>query len=100
LGIQSKIGEAELIAKTPQFLKLCSAKFVPDLVKRAMAGLALTHVQVPPSAIATKVDSQYFTVNRSGPCWEHIMQTRKVGAYVPGEIPSPMLELVVILDNS
>jgi type VI secretion system protein ImpJ len=100
LGIQSRIGEAELIAKTPQFLKLCSAKFVPDLVKRAMAGLALTHVQVPPSAIATKVDSQYFTVNRSGPCWEHIMQTRNVGAYVPGEIPSPLLELVVILDKS
>jgi type VI secretion system protein ImpJ len=99
LGIHSPIGEADLIAKTPQLLKLCSAKFVPDLVKRAMAGLTLTHIQVPPSSVAAKVDSQYFTVNRSGPCWEHIMQTRRVGVYVPGDIPSPEMELVVILEG-
>ncbi len=99
LGIRSPIGEADLITKAPQLLKICSAKFVPDLVKRAMPGLALTHVQVPPSAIAAKVDSQYFFVNKSGPCWEHIMKTRMIGVYVPGELPSAELELVVILEN-
>jgi type VI secretion system protein ImpJ len=99
LGIRSPIGEADLITKAPQLLKLCSAKFVPDLVKRAMPGLGLTHVQVPPSAIAAKVDSQYFFVNKSGPCWEHIMKTRMIGVYVPGELPSAELELVVILET-
>ncbi len=99
LGIHSPVSENDLIVKTPQLVKMCSAKFIPDLVKRAMAGLALTHVQVPPSAIASKVDSQYFSVNRAGPCWEHIVQTRKVGVYVPGELPSPEMELVVILDS-
>jgi type VI secretion system protein ImpJ len=54
---------------------------------------------VPPSAIAAKVDSQYFTVERSGPCWEHIMKTRVVGVYVPGELPNPEMELVVILES-
>jgi type VI secretion system protein ImpJ len=99
LGIRSPIGEADLITKAPQLLKICSAKFVPDLVKRAMPGLSLTHVQVPPSAIAAKVDSQYFFVKKSGPCWEHIMKTRMIGVYVPGELPSAELELVVILEN-
>lgn len=96
LGIHSPIAEAELITRAPRLLKVCSAKFVPDLVKRAMAGLALTHVQVPPSAIAAKVDAQYFMVDRSGPCWEHIMKTRMVGVYAPGELPTPELELVAI----
>jgi type VI secretion system protein ImpJ len=96
LGIHSPIPEAELITRAPRLLKLCSAKFVPDLVKRAMAGLTLTHVQVPPSAIAAKVDAQYFIVDRSGPCWEHIMKTRMVGVYAPGELPTPELELVAI----
>ncbi len=99
LGIHSPIGEADLIVKAPQLLKICSAKFVPDLVKRAMAGLGLTHIQVPPSAVAAKVDSQYFTVDRSGPCWEHIMKTRMVGVYVPGELPTPEMELLVILES-
>jgi len=99
LGIHCPIPEAELIARAPRLLKVCSAKFVPDLVKRAMAGLTLTHIQVPPSAIAAKVDSQYFVVDRSGPCWEHIMKTRVVGVYAPGELPSPELELVVIPES-
>ena len=99
LGVRSAIGEADLITKAPQLLKICSAKFVPDLVKRAMPGLALAHVQVPPAAIAAKVDSQYFFVTKSGPCWEHIMKTKLIGVYVPGELPSAELELVVILEN-
>jgi type VI secretion system protein ImpJ len=56
-------------------------------------------MQVPPAAISAKVDSQYFVVTRSGPCWEHIMRTRSVGVYVPGELPSPEIELIVLLES-
>ena len=30
-----------------------------------------------------EVESQYFTIGRTVPCWEHIMQTRTVGMYAP-----------------
>jgi type VI secretion system protein ImpJ len=99
LGVHSPIGEAELISRVPQLVKVCSAKFVPELVKRALPGLTLKHLEVPPTAISAKVESQYFTISRSGPCWEHIMQSRNVGVYVPGEVPSPQMELVVILES-
>ena len=99
LSIYSPLGEADLIAKTLQFVKVCSVKFVPELVKRALPGLTLTHMQVPPSAVSAKVDHQYFVINRTGPCWEHIMQTRAIGVYVPGELPSPEMELVVLLEG-
>jgi type VI secretion system protein ImpJ len=98
LGIHASVGEADLIVRTQQFVKVCSAKFVPELVKRAVPGLTLTHVPVPPSAIAAKIEFQYFSINRSGPCWEHLMQTKSAGVYVPGELPSPELELIVILE--
>ncbi|HUI41692.1 MAG TPA: type VI secretion system baseplate subunit TssK, partial [Terriglobia bacterium] len=91
LGIHSKVGEADLISKTPQLVKVCSAEFVGELVKRALPGLGLTHLPTPPSAIAPRVESQYFGVSRSGPCWEHIVKTRAVGVYVPGELPNPQL---------
>ncbi|MGA7925762.1 MAG: type VI secretion system baseplate subunit TssK [Candidatus Sulfotelmatobacter sp.] len=99
LGVHAAVGEAELITRVPSLVKMCSAKFVSDLVKRALPGLTLTHLEVPPAAVSARVDSQYFTVNRSGPCWEHIMQTRTVGVYVPGELPAPELELIVILEK-
>ncbi len=98
LGIRSAIGEAELIQKAPAVLKVCSAKFVPELVKRALPGMPVAHVPVPPSAIGPKVEYQYFSVSRVGACWEHIMQTRAVGIYVPGDLPAPELELVVVLE--
>ena len=99
LGIRSPVGEADLISKTLQLVKVCSAQFVPELVKRALPGLRLDHRQVPPAAVSARVDSQYFVIQRNGPCWEHIMQKRKVGVYVPGELPSPELELIVLLES-
>jgi len=99
LGVRASIGEADLIAKVPQLVKLCSSRFVPELVKRAVPGLSLTHMPVPPSAMLGSVESQYFSVSKAGPCWEHILQTKRVGVYVPGEFPKAELELTVILES-
>lgn len=98
-AIHSEIGEAELIGKTPQLVKLCSALFVPELVKRALPGMALLHLPVPPPAIPARVETQYFGVTKAGPCWDHLGQSRRVGVYIPGEIPDPELELLVVLDT-
>ncbi len=98
LGIRSNVGDAEVIERTSQLVKICSAKFVGELVRRAMAGLTLAHVPVPPAAIPAKLEMQYFTVDRTGPFWDHIMQTRRVGIYIPGDLPDPEVELLVILE--
>jgi type VI secretion system protein ImpJ len=99
LAIQSTIGEAELISRAPRQVKLCSAELLPELVKTALPGLVLTHLPVPPSAIAPKVDYQYFAVSKAGSSWEHIVKTRKVGLYVPGDFPSPEVELLVVVET-
>jgi type VI secretion system protein ImpJ len=96
LRIRSTAGEAEVIARAPQLIKICSAKFVGELVKRAMAGLTLMHLPVPPAAIPAKAESQYFAISKSGPFWDHIVQTRRIGIYVPGDLPNAELELLVI----
>jgi type VI secretion system protein ImpJ len=98
-AIHSNVGEAMLISRTPQLVKVCSALFVPELVKRALPGMALTHLPVPPPAISARVETQYFGVTKAGPCWDHLAQSRKVGVYVPGEIPAPEIELLVVLDS-
>jgi type VI secretion system protein ImpJ len=99
LEIRSRMGEADLIVRVPQLVKVCSARFVVELVKRALPGLGLTHLPTPPAEVAVKVESQYFVINRAGPCWDNIVQTRKVGVHVPGEIPSPEMSLIVLVDQ-
>lgn len=98
-SIRSSIGEVEVVQRTQQFVKICSNKFVPELVKRALPGLPLTHMPSPPSAVSPKVENQYFAINRSGPCWESIVKTRQVGVYVPRELPDAEMELLVVLDT-
>lgn len=99
-GIRSALGESDLLKMTPRLVKVCSSKFVPELVRRALPGMTLTHVPVPPTSIRAEADMQYFSVETAGPCWEHILQTRKVGIYIPGDISRPEFDLTVIVETA
>lgn len=98
-AIRCPIGEADLIERSTRLVKICSKEFVPRLVERALSGLKLTHLPVPPPALSPKIEYQYFALDKAGPCWEHLVKTREVGIYVPGELPDPQIELSVILDT-
>jgi type VI secretion system protein ImpJ len=98
-AISSSVGEVDVIQKTPSQVKVCSKQYLPKLVERALGGMTLTHMSVPPSAISTRVDMQYFSINRAGPCWENIVSSRQIGIYVPGVLPNPKLELLVVLES-
>jgi type VI secretion system protein ImpJ len=98
-AIRSNIGAAELIKKTAELIKICSEEFVKKLVTRALPGLTLTHMALPPRAISASVETQYFQLSKQGPCWDHIVATRRIGAYVPGEFVEPSIELLVVLDG-
>jgi type VI secretion system protein ImpJ len=98
-AIRSPIGEADLIERVPRLTKVCSREFIVKLVQRAMPGLTLTQVAIPPAAVSPRLETQYFVVNRAGPCWESIVKTRQVGVYVPGEVPQPEIELLVVLES-
>ncbi len=96
-SIRCAIGEADLIRWTPQLVKICSEEFVPKLVQRALPGLTLTHMPAPPSAVSPRVEHQYFSISKQGPCWDHMVKTRRIGVYAPGELPEPEIGLHVIL---
>ena len=97
LGIRAAMGEVDLITRAPQLVKICSEKFIAELVKRAMPGLALAHTASPPAAVSQRAETQYFLINRAGPIWDNIVQTRGIGIYVPGDIPKPEIDLLVVL---
>lgn len=100
LALRAETGEAEIMTRAPQLVKVCSPPFVRELVKRALPGLTLQHLPIPPAAVSARVDTQYFGISRSGPCWDHIVQTRRVGVYVPGEFPNPKVEILAVIENA
>lgn len=98
LGVRSSLGESQQLRLVPRLIKVCSSRFVQELVRRALPGLPLTHLPVPPTALRTEPDMQYYAVDTSGPCWQHILHTRTVGIYIPGEISDPEFTLSVIVE--
>ncbi len=98
-GIRSSsMGESELLRLTPDRVKICSADGVTKLVQRALPGLDLNHLSVPPPAISAEADMHYFSINCAGPCWQHVLQTKRVGVYVPGDLRDAAFEVTVILE--
>jgi type VI secretion system protein ImpJ len=99
LGIRSSLTGVELAARLPQLAKVCSAKFTLELVRRAFPGMRIEHIPFPPASISPRSDTQYFAVDRAGPCWETLSSTHEIGVYLPDAIPHPEVELVIIAES-
>ena len=99
LGIRSSLTGVELAARVPQLAKVCSAKFTLELVRRAFPGMRIEHIPFPPASISPRSDTQYFAVDRAGPCWETLSSTHEIGVYLPDASPHPEVELVITAES-
>lgn len=103
LGVRSEVGRAEIIAKVPTLVKICSSRHVERLFKEALPGLTLQHLPRPPAAVSPAIGTEYFALGRTGShttqvCWDTIAKTRELGVYVPAALRGAVLELLVVLD--
>jgi type VI secretion system protein ImpJ len=97
LGVRAALPAAETAARVPRLAKVCSSRFVPELVRRAHPGLVLSHVPAPPPGIAPRPELVYFEVALDGPCARAVRDMRDVGVYVPDGVPDAVLELAVLV---
>jgi type VI secretion system protein ImpJ len=99
-GVRSPIAESLILRQTPRLVKVCSAEGVSKLVQRALPGLELLHLPVPPAAMHAQADMHYFSISLSGACWQHILQTKQVGVYLPGDLGDATFEITIITETS
>ena len=100
LAISADLAEADLLKRVPQLVKVCSATHIETLIRQALPGMPMLHVPSPPGSIPIKLNYQYFSLNQSGVAWEAVQRARNIAAYVPGDIPNPQLELIIILPQA
>ena len=96
LGVRADVPSGALLERVPRLVKVCSGRFVIELVNRAMPGMALAHVPAPPPAAAPRAGLQYFALDPASPYWRHVQSTSEVGVYVPDELPAVELDLVML----
>jgi len=100
LAVNSTLNESELAKKVTHLVKISSGTQLEQLVHSALPGISLTHMAKPPGSIPVKLNYQYFSLNQSGRDWEAVGKARNLAAYVPGDIPAPQLELVILLPEA
>jgi type VI secretion system protein ImpJ len=100
LGVRSSMGESTLLRLVPRLVKVCSGRGVQTLVNRALPGLELMHLPVPPSALSAQADMHYFSISLDGPCWQDIQNTKQAGVYIPGEIGDATFDVTVITETT
>jgi type VI secretion system protein ImpJ len=100
LAISADLSEADLLKRVPQLVKVCSATHIETLIRQALPGMQMTHLPSPPGSIPIKLNYQYFSLNLSGVAWEAVQRARNIAAYIPGDIPNPQSELVILLPQA
>lgn len=97
LSVSAGIPVDELIAKVPKLVKLSAPDDISRLVRNSLPGIVLRHSPTPPAAVPVKLDNQYFSLVQSGPLWDALAQARAVSVFVPSEIATPKMEMLVVL---
>ena len=97
LAMSAEATQGEIVDKAPGLVKVCSASHIEHLITHALAGMELTYVPTPPNAIPMKLKYSYFRLGQAGPAWEAVRRARNFAAHVPGDLPSPQLELLIVL---
>jgi type VI secretion system protein ImpJ len=67
------------------------------LVRKSLPGITLRHTPAPPPAIPLKLDNQYFSLGQNGGLWEGVTQSRTLSVFAPGEIVTPKMELLLVM---
>jgi type VI secretion system protein ImpJ len=97
LAISAPGRAADIVPRIPHLVKMAAAGQLDHLIRQALAGLVLTYVPSPPSAVPVKLNHHYFLVQKSGAEWDAVARARNIAAYVPAELGETQLELVVML---
>lgn len=100
LAVAADMRDADIIDRIPKLTKACSATHIETLIRQALPGIRMTHVETPPRAIPVKLRYQYFSLERSGPAWEAVERARNFAVYAPSDLRNPQMELVILLPKA
>jgi len=97
LSVNAHMAVDEVIGKFPRLAKVSSPAEIERLVRKSLPGVTMRHTPAPPPAIPLKLDSQYFSLGQNGALWEGVAQSRTLSVFAPGEIVTPKMELLLVM---
>ncbi len=96
LVLQTSRSESTLLEEINNVVKLCSLDCVFTLVARALPGIPLEHVPVPPPGLPKKKDTYYFRIDREDKLWDYVQREKNIALAWEGYPEDLKVEVVVM----
>jgi type VI secretion system protein ImpJ len=93
------VSQGDIIEYIPIKLKISSADTIYDILSSAMPGVGLIHVPIPPPSLPIKVGYEYFRLESTGELWIRARESGKLAIYLPKELVSIDIKLIVLKDR-
>ncbi len=96
LVLQTSKPESALLEDIKKLAKLCSLDCVFTLVSRALPGIPLEYVAVPPPGLPRKKNTYYFLIDREHSLWEYVQRDKNIALAWEGYPQDLKVEVVVM----
>ena len=84
----------------PKKLRVASPETIDSVLKSLTLALTVTHQVRPPMGLPLRSGYEYLRLEKQGPYWESICQSRAFAIFVPSELVGLPLELVALRQSS
>jgi type VI secretion system protein ImpJ len=84
-----------IIQSIEKIAKMSSREDLPIRVARALPGIKLAHLPLPPQELPRRSDSLYFEINRHSDLWDHLVKGHNMALYWDEAPEDVQVELMI-----
>jgi type VI secretion system protein ImpJ len=85
-----------VITSLTEVAKASSRENLPILIARALPGLGIEHLQVPPQELPRRSNSIYFSLQHHGDQWSQVLDARNIALYWDDAPEDLNIELMIV----
>ncbi len=93
----AEIPEARLMSELPAMIRIAAPEMIESVLRSYTRALQVEHTSRLPVGMPEDATASYFKVERSGPFWDGIVESKKLAVFVPAEFADVDLKLIAIL---
>ena len=98
ISVMVERDSTDWINEFSRYTKVASRSEIEDIVISALPGIALRHIQRPPSRLPIKAGYEYFMLEKSGEYWKAVLEKRTLSVFVTNDYIDANIEIICLDD--
>jgi len=91
-----KMAEDQLVAELPHKLRIASPQTIDAVLQSVIRALPIEHATRLPAGMPVDGQANYFQLQKRGPFWEAIQDSRGLALFTPSDLDSLQIKLIAV----